>query len=96
LTRYAEDGAFAIDNNAAERALRTVVLGRKNWLFAGSDRGGETAAILYTFMATCRQLGVEPFVYLRDVLMRLPTQPIDRLADLLPDAWRQTSLAPAS
>jgi transposase len=87
LTRYIENGAFAIDNNAAERALRAVVIGRRNWLFAGSDRGGETAAILYTFMATCRQLGVEPFAYLRDVLTRLPTQPADRLVELLPNAW---------
>jgi transposase len=90
LARYIENGTFAIDNNAAERALRAVVLGRKNWLFAGSDRGGETAAILYTFMATCRQLGVEPFAYLRDVLTRLPAQPADHLAELLPDAWQRS------
>jgi transposase len=94
LTRYIESGAFAIDNNAAERALRAVVIGRKNWLFAGSDRGGETAAILYTFMATCRQLGVEPFAYLRDVLTRLPRQPADRLAELLPDEWQRSQPTP--
>jgi transposase len=93
LTRYLENGAFAIDNNAAEHALRAVVLGRKNWLFAGSDKGGETAAILYTFMATCRQLGVEPFAYLRDVLTRLPSQPAERLPELLPDAWLQALTA---
>jgi transposase len=94
LTRYVENGAFAIDNNAAERALRTVVLGRKNWLFAGSDKGAETAAILYTVTVTCRQLGVEPFAYLREVLTRLPTQPADRLAELLPDAWLQAQPTP--
>jgi transposase len=96
LTRYVEDGAFAIDNNAAERALRGVVLGRKNWLFAGSDKGGETAAILYTFMATCHQLDVEPFAYLRDVLTRLPAHPVERLTELLPADWKQTQPAPAS
>ena len=94
LTRYTDDGALAIDNNAAERALRAVVVGRRNWLFAGSDRGGETAAVLYSFMATCRSLEVEPFAYLRDVLTRLPIQPADRLAELLPDAWLQARKAP--
>lgn len=94
LTRYTDDGALAIDNNAAERALRAVVVGRRNWLFAGSDRGGETVAVLYTFMATCRSMRVEPFAYLRDVLTtfthtpRRPTRgtPAPRMAPGTQDA----------
>jgi transposase len=74
-------------NNAAERALRAVALGRKNYLFFGSDVGGETAAVLYTFTQTCQALGVEPWRYLRDVLERLPSHLPERLAELLPDRW---------
>jgi transposase len=60
---------------------------RKNYLFFGSDVGGETAAVLYTFTQTCQALGIEPWRYLRDVLQRLPSQPVERLAELLPDEW---------
>jgi len=76
-------------NNAAERALRAVAIGRKNYLFFGSDVGGETAAVLYTFTQTCQALGVEPWRYLRDVLGRLPSHPAQRLGELLPDEWAQ-------
>jgi transposase len=79
-----------IDNNAAERALRAVAIGRKNWLFAGSDNGGQTAAVLYSMVATCKQHGSEPFTYLRDVLSRLPPTPADQHADLLPAAWAKS------
>ena len=78
---------LAIDNNAAERALRGVAVGRKNWLFWGSDRGGKTAAILTSFTATCKRHGIDPWSYLSDVLTRLPSHPSDRVAELLPDAW---------
>ncbi|EKV25860.1 Mobile element protein [Caenispirillum salinarum AK4] len=91
LTRYVEDGRLSIDNNAAERAMRTPVLGRRNWLFAGSDKGGERAAIIYSVVETCRLNGIDPLAWLRDVLARLPTHDADRLDDLLPGAW-----APAS
>jgi transposase len=87
LTRYVEDGALAIDNNAAERALRRVVTGRKNWLFCGSDEGGTRAAILYSVVATCKAHGIDPWAYLRDVLERIPTHPNRRRAELLPRAW---------
>ena len=90
LTRFTEHGFLNIDNNAAERALRGVAIGRKNWLFAGSDAGGQTAAVLYSMVATCKQLGIEPFTYLRDVLTRLPQSPADHHADLLPAAWAQS------
>jgi transposase len=86
LTRYIEDGAIEIDNNAAERAIRALVLGRRNYLFAGSDAGGETAARLYRLIGTCRLNGVDPHVYLRYVLERIATHPINRVEELLP--WR--------
>lgn len=98
LLRYTEHGFLAIDNNAAERALRDIAIGRKNYLFFGSDTGGRTAAILYSFTQTCKELGVEPWRYLRDVLEQLPTCPSERLDELLPDRWakaqRQALSAP--
>ena len=84
LTRYAEDGQLEIDNNAAERALRAVALGRKNYLFAGSDAGGERAAILYTLIGTAKLNGLDPEGYLRDVLARIADYAINRIAELLP------------
>jgi transposase len=87
LCRYTEAGFLALDNNAAERALRGVVTGRKNWLFAGSDQGARTAAVLFSFTATCTRHRIDPFVYLRDVLTRLPETPSEQLAELLPDYW---------
>jgi transposase len=92
LCRYTETGFLAIDNNAAERALRGIAIGRKNWLFCGSDNGGRTAAILASVLASCQRQKLDPFVYLRDVLTRLPEQPADRLDDFLPDRWAMTSL----
>jgi transposase len=88
LERYCGDGRLSIDNNVSERALRRVAVGRKNWLFAGSDAGGRTAAVLYSLVATCREHGIDPFVYLRDVLLRIVTHPASRLDELLPDRWR--------
>lgn len=87
LTRFTEQGFLNIDNNAAERALRAVALGRKNFLFAGSDAGGHTAAVLYTMTQTCRRHGIDPFVYLKDVLERLPNSPLNDLPQFLPDRW---------
>jgi transposase len=90
LQVYTTAGFLKIDNNAAERALRAVAIGRKNYLFFGSDVGGDTAAVLYTFTQTCGALGIEPWRYLRDVLERLPSHPPERLAELLPDEWTRT------
>jgi transposase len=90
LTRFLDHGFLNIDNNTAERALRGVALGRKNWLFAGSDAGAQTAAVLYSIVATCKQLSIEPFAYLRDVLTRLPQTSADHHADLLPTAWAKS------
>jgi transposase len=84
LTVYTTDGDLAIDNNASENALRRVALGRRNWLFCGSDNGGHTGAILFSLIATCQRHHVEPFTYLRDVLTRIAAHPMSRLAELLP------------
>src|SRR5262249_46732740 len=86
LRRYTEAGFLAIDNNASEREMKRIAIGRKNWLTVGSPRGGQTAAVLFSFTSTCQRLGVEPWAYLRDVLDRLPRHPAERLAELLPDA----------
>ncbi len=84
LTRYCDDGALEIDNNAAERALRAVALGRKNYLFAGSDAGGERAAAIYSLVGSAKLNGLDPEAYLRDVLARIADHPINRIAELLP------------
>lgn len=88
LNLFLEDGDIPLDNNRTEHALRQQVLGRVNWLFVGSDRGGETAAVLYTLVATCKRLRIDPFAYLRDVFTRLPEITTDeQLQELLPDRW---------
>jgi transposase len=87
LLRYTEQGFLEIDNNASERGEKTIALGRKNWLFFGSEGGGATAAILFSLTETCRRLGVEPWAYLRDVLDRVSTHPASRIDELLPDRW---------
>ena len=94
LMRYTTDGDLHIDNNVSERMLKLIGIGRVNWLFLGSDQGGQTAAVLYSFTATCKQLGIDSFGYLRDVLGRLPTHPADQLDQLLPHRW-QTAAYPA-
>lgn len=84
LTRYVDDGRIEIDNNTAERALRSVVLGRKNYLHFGSDAGGERAAVIYSLIGTCKLNGIDPQAYLRHVLERIADHPINRVAELLP------------
>jgi transposase len=84
LTRFVDDGLLDIDNNAAERSLRSVVMGRKNYLFLGSNSGGQRAASLYSLIATAKLNGLDPEFYLRTVLARIPEHPINRIEELLP------------
>lgn len=93
LNVYATKGELAIDNNASENALRRVALGRKNWLFVGSDNGGETAAILFTMIATCQRHKVNPVEYLKDVLTRIAAHPASKLTELMPDQWKTSAQA---
>jgi len=96
LRRYTVAGFLAIDNNWAEREMKRIAIGRKNWLFFGSAQGGETAAVLFSLTSTCQRLGIEPWGYLQDVLSRLPTTPPEQLADMLPDRWQAKAVqAPA-
>jgi transposase len=88
LIRYTEAGFLEIDNNVAEREMKRIAIGRKNWLFVGSAKGGQTAAVLFSFTSTCHRLGIDPWAYLQDVLTRLPTTPAEQLAALLPDRWQ--------
>ena len=89
---YCDDGHLEIDNNAAERSLRAVVLGRKNYLFAGSDAGGERAAALYGLIGTAKLNGLNPQAYLREVLSRIADHPINRIEELLP--WNLAANSP--
>jgi hypothetical protein len=87
LTRYTADGDLPIDNNRTERSLRGISIGRKNWLFVGSDRGGKTAAILRSFVSTCELVKVDPFAWFQDVLSRIGEQSLQALDELLPHSW---------
>ena len=84
LTRYTTDGRLDICNNAAERAIRPLALGRKNWMFAGSDSGGERAAVMYTIIETAKINGIDPEAYLRALIMRIADHPAKRINELLP------------
>ena len=94
LNRYTTDGDLHIDNNISERTLKLIGIGRTNWLFVGSDKGGQTAAVLFSFTATCKHLRMDTFAYLRDVLERLPIHPTELLADLLPHRWQSAHPSP--
>ena len=87
FTRFLDDGRLCLSNNAAERALRVIALGRKAWLFAGSQRGGERAAFMYSLIVTAKMNDIDPQAWLADVLARMPGIPVSRLPDLLPWNW---------
>ena len=87
LTRYVEDGDLSIDNNHTERSLRGVAVGRNNWTFLGSDRGGRTMAVLRSFVSSCELVKIDPFEWFRDVLSRIATHSIQQLDELLPHRW---------
>jgi len=86
LVRYCEDGRLDIDNNGAERALRAIAVGRKNWIFFGNERGGKTAAVMYSLIATCKEHDVDPRTYLRDVLLRIGK--VSDVSELTPYGWK--------
>ena len=88
LTRHASDGRLEIDNNAAERALRGIAVGHKNWLFAGSDRGGQRAVTIYSLIETAKLNGVDPEAWLTDTISRIADHPARRIDDLLPWNYR--------
>jgi transposase len=94
LTLFLTDPHLPIDNNASERALRVSALGRKNFLFVGSDEAGENLAGLYSLVATCEANGVNPVDYLADVLLRAQSHPASRIDDLLPHRWTPALPAP--
>jgi len=96
FTRFLDDGRICLTNNAAERALRGIAIGRKAWLFAGSDRGGERAAAMYSLIASAKLNDVDPRAWLADVLARIADHPASRLDQLLPWNWRKTRLAQAA
>ena len=91
---YLDDGRIEIDQNLVENAIRPTALGKKNWLFIGEAEAGERSAILYTIVECCRRRGIDPYVYLRDILTRLPTATNWQIADLTPEAWAQKHQPP--
>ena len=96
LTRYTEDGRLKIDNNGAEQALRPIVLGRKNWLFAGSEAAAHRTAILCSLVQTCKNLQINPFVYLRDIIDRVSTHPARLVLELTPREWKRLRQEPTA
>jgi transposase len=97
LRQFLREGLVPIDNNAVERAIRPVAIGRKNWLFAGSMRGGRAAATIYTLVESCKRADVDVLAYLADVLVRIATHPASRIDELLPMNWagRFEAMSPA-
>jgi len=89
LTRFLDDGRLCMSNNAAEREIRPLAMGRKNWTFAGSDAGGRRAAAIYTLIQTAKLNDVDPQAWLADVLARLPDHPLRRIDELLPWNWKR-------
>lgn len=95
FTAFLDDGRICLTNNAAERALRGVAMGRKSWLFVGSERGGHRAAAMYTLIVTAKMNDIDPQAWLADVLTRLPDMPVSRVPELLPWNWKARPLAEA-
>lgn len=89
LSVYMENGALNIDNNPIEGSIRGIALGRKNFMFCGSHDGAQRSAMLYSFMGTCKLLGINPMVWMVDVLKKINKQPTDQIQDLLPHRWKK-------
>ena len=88
LTRYLDDGQLPIDNNHIENQIRPIAIGRSNWLFTGSPRAGRRTAAVMSLIQSAKLNGHDPFAYMKDILNRLPTQPMSRIEDLLPHRWQ--------
>lgn len=95
FTRFLDDGRICMSNNAAERAVRGIAVGRRNWTFCGSDAGGRRAAVMYTLIETCKLNGVDSRAWLADVLARIATHPMSRIGELMPWSWKMTRPAQA-
>jgi transposase len=92
LLLYLEDGLISIDNGLAERMIKLVALGRRNWLFAGSKAGAKRMAIIYSLVASCKLCKIDPFIYFRDILERINTHPASRVSELVPHRWKELYL----
>jgi hypothetical protein len=92
FTRFLDDGRICLSNNAAERGVRGIALGRKSWLFCGSDRGGERAAVMYSLIITAKMNDIDPQAWLADVLARIAEHPAQKIDELLPWSWRQLNV----
>jgi hypothetical protein len=88
LSLYTSDGRLQLDNNTIENAIRPVAIGRKNFLFAGSNEGGKRLALFYSLLLSCKKQDVNPWEYLKDILERMPTTKTSQLRELLPDRWK--------
>jgi hypothetical protein len=93
LKNYTQHPYARLDNNVAELAVRPLAIGRKNWLFVGSEDGGETAAVILSLVQSCRAFGINPQEYLEDIMHRLMGHPINQLANLLPDQWAKSRIS---
>ena len=93
MTRFLDDGRICMSNNAAERAVRGIAVGRRNWTFCGSDTGGSRAAAIYTLIETCKLNSVDPRAWLADILARIADHPAKRITELLPWRWRAVTAA---
>ncbi len=96
LVVFLDDGRVPIHNNACENAIRPLAVGRRNWLFAGSERGGAAAATIYSVIESCKMAGVDPYLYLKDVLVRVATHNANHVDELTPARWKARFAASAS
>lgn len=96
LSYFLGDGRIEADNNSSERALRPLCLGRRNWMQLGSRRGGRAAAVLFSLAQSARRHRIDPFVYLRDLLTRIPTHPQNRIHEIFPDNWKRLAAQAAA
>ena len=88
LRRYTENGMLSIDNNPVENSIRPVALGRKNYLFCGSHEAAQRTAMIYSLLRSCKMQGLHPYVWMKDILTRIPSHPVNKIKELLPNNWK--------